>query len=691
MGRSIPTNSLFLILLAASAFASHSPLLPTPQRVEYKPGFILVSHLRIQIASGAPSREDEFSASELQRELLDRSGIQVSISRGGRAYSSSAEVPVILERTGPVDALPIPGEKPGPDSREAYELAVSASAVKVRARSSAGVFYGVRTLVQLVEGEGANAQLPAVLIHDWPALAYRGAMVDMSEGQLATDQEVKRQIAALALWKTNQYYFYNEDSIELRGYPVLNAGARFSKAEIASIIAYARERHIDVVPCLELYGHQHDLFRIEKYSDLADFPHGGEFDPANPKVRTLLADWVDQYSELFPSQFVHIGFDETWEIARAAKKGGAQSTPARLFLDQLNMVASRFQDHGKTVMAWADIMVRYPDIIASLPLGLIAVPWYYEPQPDPNYRQWLDPLVAHHVATFVAPGVHMFTEISPDFAKTFDNIDTFLAAGKRSQTLGLINTLWTDDQMILRRAGWPGMAYGAIAAWQQNPVDRDKFFEQYADIVYPSHSAGEVAIALQQLSQAEVSLQNVWGSDTMTALWQNPFETAFWENLKLHRDELRQTRLLAEDAEEHLLLALVSGADPVTLKSLLLSAQMLDYAGMKGMYAIEIGELWKKQEELEGTDTELWERIDGAFSQTHGRVGDLMDSLSELGPEYQKNWLEEYTSYRLTRAMLHFELETQYWRQFQQAYHHFREKYQTGSSLPNLSDLDSTN
>jgi len=118
---------------------------------------------------------------------------------------------------------------------------------------------------------------------------------------------------------------------------------------------------------------------------------------------------------------------------------------------------------------------------------------------------------------------------------------------------------------------------------------------------------------------------------------------------------------------------------------------MLDYAGMKGMYALEIGELWQKQEELKGTDTELWERIDGAFSQTHGRVGDLMDSLSELGPEYQKNWLEEYTSYRLTRAMLHFELETQYWLRFQQAYHHFREKYQTGSSLPNLSDLDSTN
>lgn len=677
------------MFLAVSAFGSHSPLLPAPQKIEYGIGFVLVRDLHIRIATTLPSKEDEFSATELQRALFDRSGIQVSIARVVSNSDINAGVPITLDRTGPVDPLPVPGEKPGSESREAYELEVTRSSVTIRARSSAGVFYGVQTLVQLVEGEGANAQLPAVLIHDWPALAYRGTMVDMSEGQLATEQEVKRQIATLARWKANQYYFYNEDSIELDGFPLLNAGARFSKTEVKSIIAYARERHIDVVPCLELYGHQHDLFRIEKYSDLADFPHGGELDPGSPNVRALLADWVDQYAALFPSPFVHIGFDETWEIARAAKKGGAQSTPTKLFLDQLNIVANRFQNHGKTVMAWADIMVRYPDIITSLPQGLIAVPWYYEPQPDPNYRRWLDPLVAHKVPTFVAPGVHMFTEIAPDFVKTFDNIDTFLAAGKRSQTLGLINTLWSDDQMALRRAGWPGMAYGAIAAWQENPVDQAIFFPQYASIVYPANSAEDVAIALQQLSQAEISLQKVWGSETMIAVWRKPFEAGFWENLKLHQDELRRTRLLAEDAEKHFLSAFASGADTTTLESLLFATQMLDYAGMKGIYAVEIGQLWQRQKAINGTDEELWDRIDGAFSQMHGRVGDLMDSLSELGPEYQRNWLEEYTSYRLTRAMIHFELETEYWRNLQVSYHQFRDKYQTGQPLPTLSDFNS--
>jgi hypothetical protein len=59
-----------------------------------------------------------------------------------------------------------------------------------------------------------------------------------------------------------------------------------------------------VIPCLDLYGHLHDLFRVEKYSDLADVPHGTEFDPRNPKVVSLLTDWISQLIRLFPSPFV---------------------------------------------------------------------------------------------------------------------------------------------------------------------------------------------------------------------------------------------------------------------------------------------------------------------------------------------------------------------------------------------------
>ncbi len=674
-----------LILLACASMlvlAAHSPLLPRPQKASYGSGEVPITGMQIRIA-GSATAEDRFAAAELARALLERTGIAVPVTED----ESASPREIVLERTGALAPLPEPGEQPGTASREAYSLEVGRSGVVVRAGSSAGVFYGVQTLRQLVEGQGVRAFLPEVSIVDWPSLSLRGTMVDMSEGQLATEGEVRRQIEELARWKANQYCFYNEDNIQLDGYPLLNPSARFTKDQIRHIIAYARERHIDVIPCLELYGHQHDLFRIEKYSDLADFPHGGEFDPNNPKICALLNDWIDQYSELFPSRFVHIGFDETWEIAKAAKKQGAGVTPARLFVKQLNLVARRFQGHGKMVMAWGDIMVKYPEIIAELPPGLIAVPWWYEPDPDPEYKQWLDPLVSRHVPFVVAPGVNMWTEISPDFAKSFRNIDTFLAVGKKAGALGLLNTFWTDNQQVLRRMAWPGYAYGAAAAWQTAPMDPGLFFSDWAAIGYPEAAAPHVAAALEKLSAAELSLQRVWGVQTMDSLWQSPFAPEQLALLEEHSNDLRSTRLAAEEAQEHLLAALAAGGSASTIDSLMLGARLLDYAGTRGMYAVEIAGLWDSQAQQRGSDDELWDLISSSFSRTHGRVGDLFDALSDLKPLYRENWLAEYTTYRLENAMGRWDREGQYWQRVQDRYHRFRAGYVKGQPLPALDVL----
>ena len=161
--------------------------------------------------------------------------------------------------------------------------------------------------------------LPEVDIQDWPALAYRGFMMDTSHGPLPTEDEIKRQINFLARWKANQYYL-SEANIELRGYPLINPGARYTESQIRRIIDYARERHVDIVPCLELYGHLHDLFRVERYADLAALPHGGEINPRNPRVQSLLRDWVQQLTALFPSPWFHVGMDEPWELEKSRQQ-----------------------------------------------------------------------------------------------------------------------------------------------------------------------------------------------------------------------------------------------------------------------------------------------------------------------------------------------------------------------------------
>jgi hypothetical protein len=669
-------TALMFAVTVSSVGAEHSPMLPGPQKAEYGSGRLLVRGLGICFGS-PPSAEDRFSAAELSRLLKERTGIEVPI-RESRGQSPV----IVLTRTGGVDPLPMPDERPGPESREAYDLKVTTAGVEIRGRSSAAVFYGVQSLRQLLEGEGGRTSLPEVEIDDWPSLAYRGVVVDVgSEGAMSTLEEVNRQLDFMARWKANQYYFYNEANIELRGYPLLNPDARFTQDQIRQIIAYGRERHIDVIPCLELYGHLHDLFRIEKYADLADFPHGGEFNPSNPKVKALLSDWVDQFVQLFPSAFVHIGFDETYQIEKAAKQEGAGVTPARLFIEQLNNVANRFEQHGRRVMVWGDIIVKYPDIVAQLPPDIIAVPWYYNATPDPEYKRWLVPLVTKGVPHIVASGVNNWTEILPDFNTAFENIDTFLAAGRKSKALGLMNTLWNDTQQNLLRQCWPGIAYGAIAPWQSTPVDRAQFFSEYARLVYGSAIAPDVAIALEDVTQAESALKKVVGSTTQ-AMWDDPFTPVLLKGAREHREDLRQTRLWAEDAEEHLYRALSSGGDPTTLDSLLVGSRMLDYTCMRYLYAVEMADTWEHQRQQKEPPASFREVVYGGII-----YDDPLDEITELRRIYRANWLAEYTPHRLGKALGRWDAEYEFWRGLHARFRAFDREHKSGEPLPPFDSI----
>lgn len=671
-----------LLLCTVSWGADHRPLLPQAQSIRYGQGQLKVRGLSIKFKS-QPAAEDRFAATELAKGIANQTGVKLSIE------ASSAHGPsIVLNRTGAVEALPVPGEKPGPDSREAYRLTVKANGIEISGRSSAAIYYGVQTLLQLVEGEGNASFFPEAEIRDWPSLAYRGTLVDVgSEGPMSTESEVERQLDFLARWKGNQYYFYSETNIELDGYPLLNPEARFTKDQVRSIIAYGRARHIDVVPAVELYGHLHNLFRIEKYSELADFPHGGEFNPANPKVKALLDDWVSQLADLFPSPFVLVGFDETWSIQKAAEKSGESGTPVQLFVDQLSHVATKLQARNKTVMAYADIMVKFPGIIPNLPRNLIAVPWYYDPSPDPEYKQWLDPLAAHHVPEMLASGVNSWVEIAPDFDKTFANVDTLLAAGRKAQTLGLINTVWTDDNQVLLRMSWPGIAYGAVAPWQAAPVDREHFFSSYAQIVYPRPSANDIAQALTSLNAAEVLLQKAAGVSTMAAVWKNPFAPDMLVRMDSQRDNLRQVRLDAESAQEHLIHALSLGADPTAIANFVVGARLLDYAGMKYIYALELKDVWATLPQKPSRQQLRDALTVGIYNYCHSRLSDLIDGVAQLRGPYRDAWLSQYTDYRLATALGRWGAEYEYWRRAQARFETFESSFKEGDSLPSLQEV----
>ncbi|MGO8786644.1 MAG: glycoside hydrolase family 20 zincin-like fold domain-containing protein [Terriglobia bacterium] len=683
MNRKLFGAGLILILVSPCvARAEHNPLLPRPQKVQYGDGALSLRGAVIYLSADA-SAEDRSTAQVLSSNLARVTGSMIPISNVGASGTA-----ITLKRTGGVDALPIPGETAGPDSREAYSIKVTPTGAEVEGRSSAAVFYGVQTLIQLVEGAGAQAHLPAVEIHDSPSLPYRGVMIDTSHGPLPTESEVKRQLDFMARWKINQYYLYSEASVALEGYPILSPDAQFGQDEIRRLVVYARERHIDVVPCMELYGHLHDLFRVERYSGLSLVPHGREFDPRNPQIAPLLTNWVEQLTDLFPSPFFHIGFDETREapVVLAADK----EAPSALYLEQFRLVTGLLQRHSKTVLFWSDMFARYPELIPQIPAGSIVVPWGYD---RTVYEPYWKPFEDSTLARFIATGVSIWDQVAPDFDRSFDNIDTFLARGRQHGVTGIINTIWTDDIAVLIRPAFPGLAYGGAAAWQTDPVNRGTFFAEYARIVYGTSAADDVAKGLDELNRSEVELSQGlggkhpdWG-ETSPSFWDDPLTSAHLARAAAQREHFRQTRLLAEDAGEHFAHALRLRTDPTTLSDFLLEARLLDYVGMKNVYADDMASFWREMGPHPDHHKLNLYVGEESSDHDHSRTEDLMDSSGDLQQAYRAAWLNSYTPYRLGTVMGKWNAEFQYWWKLQRRFRDLHEAFHQGDALPPLESF----
>jgi hexosaminidase len=226
-----------------------------------------------------------------------------------------------------------------------YSLSATAAGTEIRAASETGVFYGIQTLLQLVKNNSGRAELPETIISgDFPAFRYRGMHLDVCRHFFPV-AFIKKYIDLLAIHKMNYFHWHlTEDQgwrIEIEKYPNLTSigawrkgsmvgkysdqkydniryGGFYSKDEIREIVAYAAERHITVVPEIEMPGHA--LAALASYPKLSCT--GGPFEVARgwgvfddvyctrEETFEFLYNVLDEVCELFPGEYIHIGGDE---------------------------------------------------------------------------------------------------------------------------------------------------------------------------------------------------------------------------------------------------------------------------------------------------------------------------------------------------------------------------------------------
>ena len=301
---------------------------------------------------------------------------------------------------------------------EAYEINVTPKQVIIKGADAAGVFYGIQTLRKSipvsrlstdpqrgfdVRLSDISCQLPCGTIRDWPNFSYRGMHLDPCRHFIPLDS-VKVYIDMLAMHNMNQFHFHlSEDQgwrIEIKKYPELTEigayrngtvighngnlydtirhGGFYTQDELRDLIAYAAERHINIIPEIDLPGHM--LAALACYPQLGCT--GGPYEvwkrwgvsedvlcAGNEEAMQFAEDVLNEVMDVFPSPYIHIGGDECpkvrWEKCPKCqakikelgiKKDDKFSAEGYLQSYVMNRMAKVVEARGRRVIGWDEIL-----------------------------------------------------------------------------------------------------------------------------------------------------------------------------------------------------------------------------------------------------------------------------------------------------------------------------------------------
>lgn len=255
-------------------------------------------------------------------------------------------------------------------SSEAYTLTVRNRRVTISAPTDTGVFYGTRTLKQEVHGGGTA---PEGVVNDEPAKPQRGFMLDIARKHF-TAGWIEDRIRELGDLKYNQLGLHFSDDqgfrIESDSHPEVVSQQHLTKAQVRGILALAASRHIKVVPEIDSPGHLGAVIRAHPDLQLRSAggaAPSGAVDISKPAAAKMVDDLLNEYADLFPGPYWHLGADEYRalmvsdpeasypQLASAARaKYGAGATVADLATGWMNDRAATVRKHDRTMRAWND-------------------------------------------------------------------------------------------------------------------------------------------------------------------------------------------------------------------------------------------------------------------------------------------------------------------------------------------------
>jgi hypothetical protein len=388
--------SILLLLysgLSATRLAVARPLIfPEPREVEARSDrFSLEQSVPVLLPKEA-SGDDLLLARFLVAELSDRHGVALETKRtstvpaGGRfILMGSVGNPLVreyLQRRG------VGAEVSAP---EGYLLEVDANSVVIAGADGAGAFYGLQSLRQLIEGQGTHKWIQGIRVRDWPFKPFRGIKLYLpGHENIAYFKRFVRDV--MALYKFNTMILEVDAAMRFARHPELNAGwlelgrdlnytrrdrswgpgrqfqdsanadtadgEVLEKSEVAELVAYARQHHIEVIPEIPSLTHSYYLLtRHRELAEITDAEWPDTYCPLAPGVYSLLFDVLDEYIDVMNPRMVHVGHDEwrmPWGICPLCKG----KDPRELFAQDINKIHDYLSKKGIRMAIWGDHLIE---------------------------------------------------------------------------------------------------------------------------------------------------------------------------------------------------------------------------------------------------------------------------------------------------------------------------------------------
>jgi hypothetical protein len=389
---------LFAFLFSTAVFAQAglpAPVIfPYPQESDFAgPGLVVDRGTRILLPEAA-SDHDVLLGRELSAELSDRFGAAVPMQRvaqvpaTGRVIVMGTFMNPLVRQICAQRGLTVDAAKPG---TEGYVLQVDARVALVAGSDDAGAFYGLQSLRQLARREGARTQLLGARVRDWPHKPFRGVRLYLpGRDQTGFFKRFLRDF--MALYKFNAVIIEMNAAMRFDRHPELNAGwidfarelnlsrrnrpdgprgentdsthhdtadgAVLEKAEVAEMVRWARQFHIDVIP--EIPSLTHSYYLLTRHHELAEIPAAewpDAYCPSNPKAYELIFDVLDEYIEVIQPRTVHIGHDE-WRAPLGVCPLCRTRDPRDLFAEDVRKIHAHLAGKKVGAMMWGDHLME---------------------------------------------------------------------------------------------------------------------------------------------------------------------------------------------------------------------------------------------------------------------------------------------------------------------------------------------